>query len=272
MLVRVLALLALVAAPLAWSAGGCASQPSIVPARPMPNNMMELPTILESIRADASPWHTLQADCTVIVNSPQLNVRGHQVNFVRGRLQIEKPGKIRLEAVTGQLRIFLVGDGTDYRVDLPAFNDGYKGKYGGPLPVQPQRILIMPDDLVTAWDWTRLFKGVVPVLKNLQGGAVLELLEMVSDPTPDIKAASEVAFDRTQRRVTSAETYSKDSRVRAQIVVRAVDTIEGADKQPVRVPRLVWVGYPASWTSIQITLRNIELDKELPKGTFDLKS
>ncbi len=271
---RALAVLALglMAAPLALSTGGCASQEAILPARPMPNNVMDMATVMESIRANAGPWRTLEADCSVVVNSPQLNVSGHQVPFVRGRLQIEKPGKIRLEAVEGERRMFLVGDGTSYRVDLPVFNDGYEGKYGDPLPMQPRRILIMPDDLVAAWDWASLLEGKYPVLKNLQGGAVLEMLDLVTDPTPDVRAASEIAFDRSERRITSAETYSRDTRVRAQIVVRGVDTVEGPDKQPVRIPRMVWLGYPISWTSIQISLRHIQLDKEFPKGTFDVKS
>lgn len=271
---RVLAVatLALAAAPLMWGTGGCSSTPQIAPAVPMPNNLLKLPEVMEFIRSNAAPWHTLDADCSVIIRSPQLNVKGNQVAFVRGRLQIEKPGKIKLEAVRGQLRISLVGDGEQYRVDLPAFNDGYKGKYGDPLPTQPRRILMMPDDVVTAWDWPRLFVGKVPVLRNLPAGSIIDLLELVSQPEPSVLASSEIAFDRRERRITSAEKYSPDGAVRAQILVMAVDTVEGADKQPVRVPRVVRITYPTSWTAIQISLRHIKLDEEFPDGTFDTKS
>jgi len=268
---RVVAVLTLVlaAAPLAWNAGGCTKEQQIMPAQPMPANLMDLPTVLESIRSDARPWRTLDADCSVVIQSPQLNLRGNQVSFVRGRLQIEKPGKIKLEAVEGQRRISLVGDGSQYRVDLPVFNDGYQGKYGDPLPVQPRRILVMPDDVVTAWDWSGLFTGKVPVLRNLVGGSVIDLLDLVSEPEPSVQASSEVAFDRRERRITSAEKYAADGAVRVQILVRAVDTVEGPDKQPVRVPRLVRITYPISWTAIEISLRHIKLNEEFPKGTFD---
>ena len=195
------------------------------------------------------------------------------MSFARGVLRIEKPGKIRLEAVTGQQSIFVVGDGTGYRVDMPVFNDGYQGKYGDPLPIQPRRILLMPEDLVSAWDWGTLLVGRQPVLKNLAGGAVLEMLQVTVDPTVDVRVASELAFDRSQKRITSAEVYSKDTAIRSQIAVRAVDTVPaGEEKTPVRIPSVVWLSYPKTWTSIQISLRHIELNKQFKDGTFDLKS
>ncbi len=273
---RALAALALglMAAPLALGVGGCSSQPPIMPARPMPNNVMDLSMITGYIQSNARPWRTLKAHCSVVISSPQFtNVRNHQVSFLRGEIEIEKPGKIRLEAVTGQRRIFLVGDGAGYRVDMPVFNDGYEGKYNDPLPVQPRRILLLPQDLVCAWDWGQLLKGEFPVLKNLQGGAVLEMLDVAADSTVDVRAASELAFDRNEKRITSAEIYSKDTSVRSQIVVQAVDTVPaGPDKTPVRIPSRVWLSYPKTWTSIQITLRDIQLNTELPADTFDLKS
>jgi hypothetical protein len=266
-----LAALAL-AVPLMWSAGGCrSSQPQLIPQAPlMPNNVMDLPTIMSFVRADAGTWDTLTADCSVVIASPQFATGIRQVSFSHGRIMIQKPGQIKLEAVEGQKRIYLVGDGKQYRVDLPVFRDAYEGSYGDPLPAQPRRILVMPDDVVTAWDWTGMMVGKVPVLKNLPGGALIDLLDMVSEPTPQVQASGEVAFDRAQRRITSGTKYNKDTTVRVQIVVRQTETVEGPEKQPARVPSQVWLSYEGD--SIQITLRNIEVGKKFPEGSFDVKS
>jgi hypothetical protein len=271
---RALAVLALgvAAVPLLWGAGGCAKQERIAPAQPMPANLVDLPTLMTSVRTNASPWTSLDADCSLIIVSPQINTPTRQVSFAHAHLQIEKPGKIRLEAEEGQRRITLVGDGSQYRVDLPVFNDGYQGSYGDPLPVQPSRILFMPDDLVTAWDWAGLFVNKVPVLKNLPGGAVLDLLSMVEQPTPDLKASSTIVYNRAQQRITSAIRYSSDGAERSEISAVAVSTIEGPDKQPVRVPQRVRLTYPVTFTAIEIYLRNIKVNVQFPKGTFDVKS
>ena len=271
---RVLGVLAvaLMAAPLLWGAGGCTKEQQIVPATPMPSKVFDLPTLMEFIRSDSRLWGTLEADCSVVVRTPQLSVPGGQVSFARGRLQIEKPGKIKLEAVEGQRRVTLTGDGSAYRVELPAFGDAYQGNYGDPLPAQPRRILFMPDDVVMVWDWSNLFVGKAPVLKNMPGAAVIDTLDLVSEPAPAVKVVNSVSFNPATHQVTSLTKFDTNGTVRVQIAYGPYQTVEGPDKQPVQVPRTVRITYPTSWTAIQIELRNIKVNEKLPEGTFDLKS
>jgi hypothetical protein len=265
-------LAALMAAPLLWAAGGCAKEQPIMPATPMSRDVFDLPILMEFIRSDSLLWGTLEADCSVVIKTPQLSGAGGQVSFVRGRLQIEKPGKIRLDAVEGQLRVTLIGDGSAYRVELPAFGDAYQGNYGDPLPAQPRRILFMPDDVVMAWDWSSLFVGKVPVLKNMPGAAVIDTLDLVSEPTPAVRVVNSVSFNPATRQISSLTKFDASGTVRAQIVYGPYQTVEGPDKKPVQVPRTVRITYPTSWTAIQIELRNIKVNEKIPAGTFDLKS
>ena len=271
--------LALLAAPLLWSAGACHKETLIMQSAPMPTSLMDLPTLMDFIESGSRQWATLDADCTVRIASLQIVTSNtptgmaqvpQQVAFNRGRLQIERPGKIRLEAVKGNYRILLVGDGTAYRVDMAAFGDAYQGNYGDPLPTQPRRILLMPDDLVMGWDWTNLFVGKAPVLKTAQGGAEIDTLEMVDGPFP-LKAVSSVAFDLRKREVASMATFDRKGTIRSQIIVREYSTVENSIKQPVKVPSSVWLAYPNTLTMIQVDLHNIVLNTKFPDGTFALK-
>ena len=263
--------MALLAAPLMWGAGGCKGQETILEARPLPGQLMDLPTLKEFIKGNSRLWRTLSADCTVIIRSPQIDVEGGQVAFRRGHLQIQKPGKIRLTAQDGPHRISLVGDGNFYRVDLAAFDDAYQGAYGSPLPVTARRILLMPDDLVMAWDLTDVFADKAQVLKNLPGGSVIDSIEPVFEPTKGLRVKNSVAFDRRQRLVTSLEKFEDHGAVRAQIVLGVYDTLEGPDNKPVQIPRTVWLSYPITMTSIAIELRNIEINTEIPESTFAMQ-
>jgi len=263
--------MALLMAPLLWGAGGCSNQELIPASTPLPRNLMDLPTLMEFIKGNDRLWGTLSADCSVTIRSPQIAVRGYQVQFMRGHLQIRKPGMIKLEAEEGTQRISLVGNGQYYSVDLKAFADAYQGAYGDPLPATTRRILMMPDDLVMAWDVTGAFVGMAQVVKNLPRGSVIESIEMVSEPKPALRVRNSIAFDRILRRVTSMEKYEEHGAVRAQIVLMAFETVQGPEKKPVQVPSTVWVSYPVTATSITIRLRNIKINTDIPESSFALQ-
>jgi outer membrane lipoprotein-sorting protein len=269
--------LGLLAATLLWSAGACHKQEPIVQVMPLPNDLMDLPTLMEFIKADSRLWVTLSADCTVGIISPQIVSRGgegagqgNQVAFRQGRLQIEKPGKIRLEAVQSQHRILLVGDGKTYLVDMPAFGDSYRGTYGDPLPVQSRRILFMPDDLVMGWDWATVFINKAQVLKNLVGSAMVDSLELITEPSPAIRVVNTITFDRQKRGISMLQKFDPDATVRVTIMMAAYETVQGPDKKPVKVPSSIWLTYPVTRTMIKVDLHSIEINKQLPEGTFDL--
>ena len=268
--------LGLVAAPLLWGTGACQKDEGIMVTAPIANDLMDLPILMEFIRADSALWVTLKADCSVVIASPQIVTGASQsgigtARFMKGTLMIEKPGKIRLEAEQGRYQISVVGDGSIYRANLPAFNDSYQGRYGDPLPLQARRILMLADDLVTAWDWSNLFANRVPVLKNLGAGAEVLSLEMIEEPTPTVRLASSVGFDRSARQITSLQTFNRAGTVRMQIVIRAFDAVAGPEGKPVKVPRTVSLIYPATGTTIQIELRHIELNTQIPADTFNVQ-
>ncbi|MCK4374359.1 MAG: hypothetical protein KAX19_03485, partial [Candidatus Brocadiae bacterium] len=114
------------AAPLLLlGAGGCTSEPEgIAPVVPVLVPARSLEYWVSLLKANARPWRSLQADCTVTIRNPRIPLPGDQAVFPDGRLQLVKPAKLNLTApASGRALIRLVSDGRSFRVEMPFFGD-----------------------------------------------------------------------------------------------------------------------------------------------------
>lgn len=261
------------AAPLLLlGAGGCKSEPEwIAPVVPVLVPARSLEYWVSLLKANARPWWSLQADCTVTIRNPRIPLPEDQAVFADGRLQLVKPGKLNLTApASGRARIKLVSDGRSFRVEMPFFGDSYGGQYGGPPPPQPGRIHFLPADVVDGLEPEGLLAGRGQALIQWERHSVVFSMLPVWDPEPAFVSDNTIMIDRGLERVVSIEKYAPDGSVRVRIRYARVEAVADAEGQPVELPTLMRIEYPAQQTSIQILLRNVELNVEVAPETFQL--
>lgn len=252
-------------------AGGCRSEQPIRAAVPMESDLTELAALKEYIQSGARQWSTLEAQVSLVIRTPQIQTTNNQVQFANGVLRIRKPGMIFLEVPEGEeVRVRLIGDGDKYRAELPVFRDSYTGVYGEPLETGPRRILIRPDDIVKAWDWSGWFAGKAQLIKYMPNFTYVDSVAFIEEPEPRFYPVNTVTFGRQQGRVLMMDRFEPDGAQRVQVRFGQFETVPGREKEPVQIPTMVYMQYPRTRVSLVIRLAEPKLDVALPPGTFEM--
>ncbi|MCD6416425.1 MAG: hypothetical protein J7M08_06985 [Planctomycetes bacterium] len=238
----------------------------------------ELEEVKQDLMATAASWKTLTARCNLAVRSSYIRTEGSTAQFRRGRLCIWKspdgatPAMVSLRIPEkGPESVYLVGDGVNYRVSMPALHTAYSGQYGGPPPAGgAARILFMPDDLATAYDPRMLFLNKAQVLRQGTFGYCIDSLVMLAEPTRKLAVASTVILRPRDNSMSILREYNDDGSLRAEIRFGKAEAIATSEKLAVDVPTSIFFMYAEGGTSIMLTLYDVELNTELDLRLFDV--
>lgn len=226
--------------------------------------------ILES---NASRWTNLSATCDIGISNPQIPAEEHTVTVGDGSLVFSKPGSIRITVPDSeQAAVKMVGDGKTYRVDMPLFSSAsssYSGNYSDPATSQQGRISFLPPEVATALEPTSLLPDYAAMLTQLESYSGLYSLAFVTAPAPAVKATSLIVIDRRTERPASVEKYNfQDGSLRARIIYLGFDTLPVAGADAVVVPTLFRIVYPEEQTTVQILLRDVQLNGRINPAQF----
>ena len=231
------------------------------------------------IAEDASSLTALKADCSVVITSPlirrpqasaNVETRRNTVSIEEGQLLISKPGKVLLKFYgPGQLYIRLVGDGTNYRVDMPLIgNTKYAGEYGNPISPRPDRLHFMPDDLVDAFDLNRLFAGKTQVMRTFPYEWQIDSLVVTRDAGQTLKVVNAIGIDRRADQIIRMDKFNEDSSLRVRMWFQNHDLVEGTGGHNLQVPTRVSLWYPMEGTLIVLLLRHITINEYVGDDAF----
>lgn len=264
------AVLALV--PAAFGLSGCAEQERIAPAVPLAGSPVDVETLKAQITSQNQQWSNLEASCSLVVQSPLIQLPNNQVSFQNGLLRIAKSGKIELVAPKSGRRVVLTGDGERFRVELPVFGtgSGYEGEYDKPIGARPRNILLRPDDMVQAWDWSRLFAQKAQVVQHSTAISVLQSLSYVTEPEARLFLVNSLAYDRRRQLPLTLDLFAQDGSVRTQIRFGAWQSFQGSGGHAVQLPTMIWMSHPETQTSVVLRLANVALNVALPEASFQL--
>ncbi len=251
------------------AAAGCAEKPTIAPGPRALTEPPDLEAVKQQLMLENTRWKTLSARCMVNIRSDYIRAPRSQAALGTGRLEIGKPGKIRLRVPEkGPAQLKLVGDGQDYSVEMPIFGLRYSGSYGGALPRQGNRVLLMPDDLVKAFDWSKLFTDKVQVPRQQGFSYVIDSLKPVTEPEPALRLVNSLTLSWDSQTPVVLTRYEPDGSLRSEMRYFRWDTIQTGENKSTRIPSRLWVGYMPGRTATLIGLRDIVLNERLEGAPF----
>ncbi len=271
--VRTVALAAAVVCGVLLAAPGCAEQKQILPGLTAVEQPPDIEAALLRIMTNDGRWATMQADCTLTIRSDYLRGEENQVTLQGARLFIRRPGGVRLVLpASGTPQVLLVGDGVRYRADMALFaNQHNSGMYGDPLPVDRPRILLMPEDIAQAFNWTPLLADTVHVTREdpVLGRFCVDCLTPVHTPQPRLRLDQTVVLEPRGERVYELRRYNDDGSTRVVIRYGSYKVLMNAADEPIELPTQLWLGYSPGRTSTLIALSRVRLDQDLSPGLFD---
>ena len=270
---------------------GCQDRPHV---RRAPSTMdlpqRSLEDLKQSLLAEAASFQTLTADCRVALTSPR-RIRRPEVLDASGRLALEKPGKIYLNASrVGETYIKLIGDGRRYEVRMPVLEGmRYGGAYGDALQSVPNRVHFMPDDLADALDLTRVMRGEFHTLRaypprgDLVSGDSLEravfgsvyvidsIVAAGGSATPS-KVRNSLVIDRVTEQPLRLDKFRIDGSLRVRISYLDLMVVEGGGRSA-RVPSelLIWYPSPLENTVIRLRLTKVKVNVPIQQNVFELR-
>lgn len=260
-----------------------ANPPSTTEARS--RTLQQLMTRLEN---NQKSFRTMTARCNVLLQSPLLPSHANRLEL-SGELQLLKPRKIRLVLRRmGRVAIRLVGDGENYQVDMPLFNDSYGGHYGDSISGSAKRIHFMPDDLVDALDLQGLFWGKPQMLKayprrweitpgNINSPVIyppvwhIDSFDITRDPNIGARIESSVLLDRRNEQILRIDKFHNNGDLRVRMWHRNPSLVRGQDSS-VRLPGglIIWYPSPLEGTVINIRFSNRKVNVPVPEERFIL--
>ncbi|MFO8008923.1 MAG: hypothetical protein R6V05_14440 [Candidatus Brocadiia bacterium] len=256
---------------LAFALAGCAADDQIAPPQRRLSEPPEMDQLVSRVLSQAAGWKTLTARCDVIVRSNRIRARGGQVDLRRGKLYMEKPGKINLTVpAKGQHRVRLVGDGKRYLVDMPVFGVRFTGRYGDPLPKEGTSVAVAPDDLVDAFDPVYVLLGKVQVPRQQGVTLCVDSLRTVREPEPKVLPGYTLMFSWQEAKLIAMWKYRADGSIRVETRFARREPFENQDGEGVVVPTRLWLGYLQGPTALVLRLRDVKLDDELETGLFEV--
>lgn len=267
---------AAVMAAVVLAAAGCQEEEPIAAGPRLLAEPQDVESVKRRLMSSAVRWSSLEARCSVIIRSDYIRARPPQVNLRGGRLRIVKPesgegnAKVHLRVpAEGPAQVVLVGDGEQYRVEMPLFAGGprYTGSYGDPVPGE-ERIPLMPDDLADAFHWSNLFLGKVQVPRHDNFSFCVDSLQPVREPRPALRLVYTIMLGWRDGQMVALRKYNEDGSLRVEVRFLRWDTYQVGGEESVEVPTRVWLGYGGGRTATIIDLSQVELNPEPGEGTF----
>jgi len=257
------------------SVGGCVSQQPDVPLRAEPAlELMSVSQMRAGILRNASPVTTLKADCSATFYSPKIRLEGNQLILENGQLVFAKPGKVMLRLRSSKgVAVRIVGDGENYFVDMPLFQDlRYGGSYGDPVRAREGKFHLLPDDLADALQLESIIQDRhVFVRADDRNFWMLQAVEVVQDPEMRLRLTHSLRVSRSNEQITEMRKFQGEGELRVRITYQNWRPFQVGEATTVEVPQVIILYYPADQSYIGLRLRHIRVNEAVQDGVFNVR-
>ncbi len=253
------------------AAGGCRSDQKPIDMEPRSvTTPITTAEAIARIMNDQRRWSTMEARCKVMLRNLRIPRPNGQLDLGEGQLFISKPGRISVRVPgSGQLRAKLVGNGQSYTVDIPLLRTSYAGHYGEPVEPRPNDLIIMPEDIVDAFDMGNVFAGKIQM--QVQNPGLSTIFNSVRGPgeRPHLLMVNSVSFDRRTGNVLLYSKYNPNGTARVQMTLADYRPVQSTGEEAVDVPHSLLLVY--SGTSAMLRLADVKLNTTMPDGIFEVR-
>jgi len=268
---------------------------------------VDLDILRQSMLQNSLPVLSLVADCQAVIDSKEMRPSRIEAS---GQLMMAKPGKIYLELRRpGAVLARLVGDGLQYRTEMPMLRLEYGGAYGQPLHPASKRISFVAEDVADALDMSTFFSGTRQLLRSYpqtwdayqedlrspRASPKATYVDFILDvPATGLANASQgqpatvpkimysLALESDRARIVALDKFRRDGSLRRRIwfldwtYVSGPDLSQGAASEgwvSVQVPSEFMIAYlpPLEGTIVRMRLTNIKINVPVDMNRFELE-